>query len=766
MENAEIELAKRYVNQTGVSVFLTGKAGTGKTTFLKDVDAHCAKRHVVVAPTGVAAVNAGGVTIHSFFQLPFDPYLPDVKELVTEYQMADRYKSLNKNKTNIIRTLELLIIDEISMVRADLLDAIDMTLRRVRRSSRPFGGVQLLMIGDVHQLAPVVTERERAFMERVYPSPFFFHSKALQQVPYVTIELTKVYRQQDEAFVEMLNRVRENDIDAETLGKLNSRVERRTENGERRTESGERRTESGELAAAPGQFSVLSSQFSVLNSQLPSPPITLTTHNRQADAINAGHMRALDGESRVLEAVVEGNYPESAFPAERELEVKVGERVMFLKNDSSGGRRYYNGKLGTVGGFSEDPDEGVMVEVDCDDGESVSVGREVWENMKYTLDAKSNEIKQEVDGTFRQYPLRAAWAVTIHKAQGLTFDRVRVNAAEAFAFGQVYVALSRCRSLEGLTLTAPLSAGVAFGDRDVEQFVGSQPTFDQAADAVDGAERQYYYEQLADLFGADALLTDMERLEEAYGRLKNIFPQNVEAMGRLRQNVAELASVGERFKGQLMRLQPEEHAERVAKGAAYYAGQLSALKAALGALLDVEVDNKENDARIKEAGAAVMERVGVKLACMKSVEEKGFDVVAVQKAKTDFMLGDKSKKGRRGTREPKEYGAAREPGRTREPREPRARKEPKAPKERRPTLAEQQAPLVQMLTQWRREKAEEQDIPHFHILQQKTLMAIVNMLPRTMDELLAVPGIGRIKADLYGREILDIVDRYFSTYAQ
>lgn len=729
MENAEIELAKRYVNQTGVSVFLTGKAGTGKTTFLKDVDAHCAKRHVVVAPTGVAAVNAGGVTIHSFFQLPFEPYLPDVKELVTEYQMADRYKSLNKNKTNIIRTLELLIIDEISMVRADLLDAIDMTLRRVRRSSRPFGGVQLLMIGDVHQLAPVVTERERAFMERVYPSPFFFHSKALQQVPYVTIELTKVYRQQDEAFVEMLNRVRENRIDGETLGKLNSRVE-----------SGVGSTEGG--------------------------AITLTTHNRQADAINAGHMRALDGESRVLEAVVEGNYPESAFPAERELEVKVGERVMFLKNDSSGGRRYYNGKLGTVGGFSEDPDEGVMVEVDCDDGESVSVGREVWENMKYTLDAKSNEIKQEVDGTFRQYPLRAAWAVTIHKAQGLTFDRVRVNAADAFAFGQVYVALSRCRSLEGLTLTAPLSAGVAFGDRDVEQFVGSQPTFDQAADAVDGAERQYYYEQLADLFGADALLTDMERLEEAYGRLKNIFPQNVEAMGRLRQNVAELASVGERFKGQLMRLQPEEHAERVAKGAAYYAGQLSALKAALGALLDVEVDNKENDARIKEAGAAVMERVGVKLSCMKSVEEKGFDVVAVQKAKTDFMLGDKSKKGRRSTREPKEYGAAREPGRTREPREPRARKEPKAPKERRPTLAEQQAPLVQMLTQWRREKAEEQDIPHFHILQQKTLMAIVNMLPRTMDELLAVPGIGRIKADLYGREILDIVDRYFSTYAQ
>ena len=312
--NPQIELARRYVEQTGVSVFLTGKAGTGKTTFLHEVAAKCAKRHAIVAPTGVAAINAGGVTIHSFFQLPFDPYLPDVKELVTEYQMPDKFKSLNKTKLNVIRTLELLIIDEISMVRADLLDAIDMTLRRYRKSSRPFGGVQLLMIGDVHQLSPVVTETERPFMEKVYPTPYFFASKALQQVPYVTIELTTVYRQQNQAFVELLNHVRDNNIDTETLRALNARV------------------------GAPQK----------------KDAITLTTHNRQADAINRKHMLALNGEQHIFEAVLKGNFPEKTLPCDRTLEIKVGERVMFVKNDSSGGHRYYNGKLATVTGFIRD----------------------------------------------------------------------------------------------------------------------------------------------------------------------------------------------------------------------------------------------------------------------------------------------------------------------------------------------------------------------------------------------------------------------------
>ena len=539
----------------------------------------------MVAPTGVAAVNAGGVTIHSFFQLPFDPYLPDVKELVTEYQMPVAHHGLSKNKLDIIRTLELLIIDEISMVRADLLDAVDMTLRHVRRSGRPFGGVQLLMIGDVHQLPPVVRETERPYMERVYPSPFFFHSKALQQLPYVTIELTTVYRQQDTSFVDILNSVRNNRMDATTLGALNARV------------------------GVPMRDA-----------------ITLTTHNHQADAINHGHMLALEGESHTFDAVITGNYPDSMYPVDNHMEIKVGERVMFTKNDTSGGHRYYNGKLATVTDFvqPENDNSTLLVEVIDDDGDTILVGHERWENIKYNISSKTNEIEQVVDGTFNQYPLRAAWAVTIHKAQGLTFDRVAVNAADAFAFGQVYVALSRCRTLEGLTLTTPLSPSVTFSDSDVQRFCDAQPTFEQAQESVVQAEIQYYYEQLTDLFGMEALVADMERAVAIYGKLRGTYPKQVDAFNALLSNVVELASVSERFNAQLVRLPREQHADRVAKGSTYYLQQLAVVQSALATLLDVEVDNKETARQLHDAAEALTERLGQKVAALKAVADKGF----------------------------------------------------------------------------------------------------------------------------------------------
>ncbi len=707
MDNPQIELARRYVEQTGMSLFLTGKAGTGKTTFLRDIDEHCPKRHVVVAPTGVAAVNAGGVTIHSFFQLPFDPYLPDVKELVTEYQMPENQRSMNKTKLNIIRTLELLIIDEISMVRADLLDAIDMTLRRYRRSSRPFGGVQLLMIGDVHQLPPVVTERDKPFMERVYPSPFFFHSKALQKLPYVTIELTTVYRQQDKAFVDLLNRVRNNQLDGETLASLNSRV--------------------------------ATQSIGPSNTQA----ITLTTHNYQADAINRSHMEALAGESRTFEAKVDGNYPESSFPVDCTMTLKVGERVMFVKNDSSGGHRYYNGKLGTIDGFDYDDESGDRVVVICDDGETVSAGRERWENLKYVL-GKDNNIRQEVDGTFVQFPLRPAWAVTIHKAQGLTFDRVKVNAADAFAFGQVYVALSRCRTLEGLTLTAPLTAGVAFGDKDVEGFVDSQPAYEQVEAVASQYEAQYYMEQLADLFSMEGLLADTERITEIYSRLRAIYPQKEESMRNLLQTMTELASVGERFRNQLMKLPLEQHADRIAKGTAYYAEQLSAFQAAVSVLVEVDVDNKENARQLEEAGNALKERLVTKLACMRAVRDEGFSVAVLQKAKVESVLGKPAKgkrkmKSERGNSSTTARGGVEMDDIDREA-------------------------LVQMLRQWRKQRADEMGVSHYMVLQQKTLMAIVESLPQTEEALSAIPGIGKNKLELYGREILDIVANFCESY--
>lgn len=684
MSNPQLELARRYVEQTSVSLFLTGKAGTGKTTFLRSLAGSCSKRHVVVAPTGVAAVNAGGVTIHSFFQLPFDPYLPDVKELITEYQLPDSHKSLSKQKVNIIRTLDLLVIDEISMVRADLLDAIDMTLRRYRRSAKPFGGVQLLMIGDVHQLAPVVTERERPYMEQVYPSPYFFNSKALQRTPYVTIELTTVYRQQDAAFVDLLNRVRDNHMDAATLQALNSRV-----------------------------------------GEAPRGAITLTTHNHQADTINRRHMQALNGECRFFDAIVSGNFADSAMPADKRLEIKVGERVMFLKNDSSGQHRYFNGKLATVTGFGDN-----TIEVIDDDGDVIEASREQWENYKYSIDSATNQIRQEEEGTFAQYPFRAAWAVTIHKAQGLTFDSVAIDAADAFAFGQVYVALSRCRTLEGLTLTSPLTAGVAFGDQSVASFTAACPTYEQTAEAAAGYEQQYRLEKLMELFSMDALIRDAERLHEQYSsRLKSLYPKNVEALLGLCSTLADLGGVSEKFRLQLARLDETNQNGRAKQGAEYYRAQLLPLQSSLATLLEVEIENKENKKIVKELGDAMMERLGAKLACLEAVCKAGYSVTAVQQAQTDFMLRD-----------------AKKPARTKS-----------APIN---LDLEPEAALMEALRRWRLMRAEEIGKPAFVIFNQKTLIALASIKPMGMKELLDVPGIGKAKAAQYGKEILDIIADY------
>ena len=709
--NPQLETARRYVEQTGVSLFLTGKAGTGKTTFLRDIAAHCPKRHAIVAPTGVAAVNAGGVTIHSFFQLPFDPYLPDVKELVTEYQMPDRHKSLSKTKLNIIRTLELLIIDEISMVRADLLDAIDMTLRRARRSSRPFGGVQLLMIGDVHQLSPVVTETERPFMEKVYPTPYFFASKALQRIPYVTIELTTVYRQQDAAFVDLLNHVRDNNIDAETLSKLNARVC------------------SGECVVGSTRAQMLPTTHYPLPT---NPPITLTTHNRQADAINRRHMEALQGERRTFEALLKGSYPEKSHPCDRTLEIKIGERVMFVKNDSSGGHRYYNGMLGTVTDFRYDDDENIdYIEVVNDDGDTITVGRETWESIKYQLNSRTNEIEQEVEGTFSQYPLQAAWAVTIHKAQGLTFDRVVIDAADAFAFGQVYVALSRCRTLEGLTLSTPLTPGVAFDDLSVSQFVNTQPSFEQTTLAVDGYERQYRLDKLIELFGIDDILRLTERLLEHYNKLKNIYPEQLSSLSKHHSTLLDLQGVSEKFKNQLMRLDEQQQNERARKGAEYYLSQLALFNAHLPAFLEVEIDNKETSKSVEEAGKELTEALKVKIACLRTVKEKGYDLPNLQKAKVDAMLnGEKSEK-RKTKRETKQRGER--------------------------ELNTDHLTLHTALRQWRAAKAREEGVAPYVVLQQKALQSIATNAPRTPAELKRQLGVGPKTLEKYGNELLELI---------
>ena len=701
--NPEIELAEKYITETGVSIFLTGKAGTGKTTFLHHIVERCRKRSIVVAPTGVAAVNAGGVTIHSFFQLPFCPYLPDVKELVTEYQLPENQRQLRKSKIDIIRTLDLLIIDEISMVRADLLDAVDAVMRRYRRSGRPFGGVQLLMIGDVQQLAPVVTDEERPYIERVYASPFFFHSKALQRLQYITIQLTTVYRQQDPLFLRLLNNIRDSKFDEATLAALNSRVRK------------------------PGDPAVFADG---------QEPILLTTHNWQADEVNRRNLEALDTPVQIFDAVVEGNFPDSAAPTERHLELKVGAQVMFVKNDSLG-HRYYNGMIGVVESVETDgtSDGQKHIVVVNSEGERIDVGQERWDTWKYEIDSTDNQIKPILDGVFVQYPLKTAWAVTIHKAQGLTFDRLQVDASAAFTYGQVYVALSRCRSLEGLTLLSPITPQNAFENKDIEQFNGTMTPIEQAEEMLDGYRSQYYFDVLYELIDFSGLQHALEGLNRLYQEsLRGLYPEQATTLTALcSKELTELVSVAERFHRQLDAIGAGSSSralllERVQKGAAYFGQVVKAMDEQVRPCLAVEIDNKETSRRLKEQGERYSSVALLKIKVLDYVAGHGFTVEGYQQAKVDAALAKPEKARKSRAKKPETLTG----------------------KER----------LQAMLTAWRRQKAEELGVSAFVVLWQRSLLAIVNALPTNEEELLNVPGMGKVSVGRYGKEILQIVDDY------
>ena len=699
--NEQFKLAERYVNNTNVSIFLTGKAGTGKTTFLKHIYTNTTKRCVIVAPTGVAAVNAGGVTIHSFFQLPFCPYLPDVKELVTEYQMPQNQRQMRKEKLRIIRTLDLLIIDEISMVRADLLDAIDDALRRYRRNSRPFGGVQLLLIGDVQQLPPVVTDREKIYMDRVYPSPFFFHSKALQRLQYVTIELTKIYRQQDEHFVRLLNNIRDNRFDADTLRLLNTRYD---------------------PSAATDR-----------NTQA----IRLTTHNAQAAQINQQRMDDLATPPLTAKAIVTGNFPETFAPTDAMLTLKEGAQVMFIKNDSSGMHRYINGTLGKVVALSKGDDGNLNITVRKEDGTEILAGREEWENIRYDLDPKDNQIKQRVDGTFSQYPLRLAWAVTIHKAQGLTFDRVIIDAAHAFSYGQVYVALSRCRTLEGLILSSPLTGREAFDCSDVMGFVQSYTPAEQAQQRLPQCEQQYFYDVLLELFDFSAIERHADRVHRLFQeRLKGLYPEQAQKMFTLRtQNITELLSVNERFRRQLTTLPPDKVDERVGKAAEWFTAQIKTIVAAMQPLMRVDIANQEVEKDLHDNADALADVLALKTICLNKVKEKGFTVETYQKAKLDFVLSQDAPAKKASSKA--------------------------APAAEEDTYTNLRHPkLVPLLSRWRKKESDSIGKPANVVLSQKALLGIADKLPQTPDALLAIPGIGPKKVAAYGTAILNIVHRY------
>lgn len=442
------ELAYEYVQHTNRCIFLTGKAGTGKTTFLRRLKKECPKQLTVVAPTGVAAINAEGVTIHSLFQLPPQLFIPTIearRQLFSEMQMRG-------TKQRVLRNLELLVIDEVSMVRADLLDAIDAVLRHFKHQPRlPFGGVQVLFIGDLFQLSPVARESEWQILREFYSGPYFFQAQVFQELKPVYIELDHVFRQTNNDFVEILNQVRNNTLSAESLKILNKQY------------------------IPDFEPSRQSEHY-----------ITLSTHNSKVDAINQREMQMLKGKEYIYNAEIKDTFPESMFPIDKTLTLKVGARVMFVKNDSSQEKLYYNGKLGVVKSLSS-----TTIQVVCEDDKVIDVHSETWENIRYTAVAGSDTVTSEVIGSFSHFPLRLAWAITIHKAQGLTFDRVVIDAADAFAAGQVYVALSRCRSLDGVVLLTPIPSRALTNARDVLYFTDNQLDIDSTHMLLQPAKMEY-----------------------------------------------------------------------------------------------------------------------------------------------------------------------------------------------------------------------------------------------------------------------------------
>ena len=483
-DNREWQQALQIIQYTRRSLFLTGKAGTGKSTFLRHIAETTKKKHVILAPTGIAAINAGGQTLHSFFKLPFHPLLPND----SSYSIRNIRKTLKYSGelTKLLRELELIIIDEISMVRADIIDFIDKVLRIYCRNMRePFGGKQLLLVGDIFQLEPVIKEDEWRLMQPFYASAYFFAAKVWQEMQLVSIELRKVYRQSDSQFIGLLDRIRQNHATDADLQSINARVNQSSKQKENGFE------------------------------------ITLATRRDTVDYINDLHLSELEGDSTIFKGHIKGDFPETSLPAPMELEIKPGAQVIFIKNDKE--KRWVNGTLGVV--IYIDEGEGIITVVD-EDGHEYDVEREVWENMRYTFNEKEQKIEEEMLGSFIQFPLRLAWAITVHKSQGLTFRHVKIDfsGGGAFAGGQTYVALSRCTSLEGITLEAPIRRSdifvraevVAFANRYNDGQLIKQAIYESKADkeyhdAMDAFDRQDFDAFLQNFFLAIHSRYDIEK---------------------------------------------------------------------------------------------------------------------------------------------------------------------------------------------------------------------------------------------------------------
>ena len=687
-KNPELELALQFIEKTDRNLFITGKAGTGKTTFLHQIKKKSLKRMVIVAPTGVAAINAKGVTIHSFFQMPFGPILPNQIANTSNAQ-----RKFSKTKIDIIKSLDLVIIDEISMVRADLLDGIDQVMRRYKNRNKVFGGAQILMIGDLQQLAPVVRPNEWSLLQAHYNTIYFFSSKAYQEANVVSIELKHIYRQKNEDFIKILNEIR-----TDTLSDMSAKILNKNYNP----------------------------SFSPTKEE---GYITLTTHNNRANLINESELNKLKIKSSFFKAEISGKFSENAYPNAERLELKVGAQVMFIKNDSSTDKRYYNGKIGIITAISKE-----SVTVKCaNEIDEIVTEKETWSNINYSINEETKAIKEEMIGAFSQIPLRLAWAITIHKSQGLTFEKAIIDAEASFAHGQTYVALSRCTSLEGLVLKTPITSSAIINDNTVSIFNESVEENHPDESILNESEKHFQLNLISEILDYQPLLYPITRLIDVfYNNRTSIKGDVIDHLQTIKDDgIVALMKISNGFKNQLNTLSednvlPENSSqiqERFIKAITYF---LNTTKNNIQKPLDTitfSTDNKAVKKDFSKQFDSLQEKLEEKLFALQKMT-KGFKVQEYLQVRANAVL------------------------------------QKTAPIKKKKVASKRDPILALKLRELRDGIAKSLEIAHFQIFTQETLYALCDDLPRTEKELLKVVGMGKTRVSKYGEEILEAIEVY------
>jgi hypothetical protein len=686
------QIAYLFAMQTNRSLFLTGKAGTGKTTFLKKLKEESPKGMAVVAPTGVAAINAGGVTIHSFFQLPLTPFVPTDSH---RKEWLGKLK-INSSRRRLLHDLEILVIDEISMVRADVLDAMDTILRHFRyRRNEPFGGVQVIFIGDMYQLAPVYKDEEWYLLSPYYRSMYFFDSHVLRQQQPVYIEFDTLFRQSDTEFIHLLNEVRNNRLSPQSLAMLQSRYQPDFRPSDK------------------------------------DNYVTLTTHNYMADAINNRELAKLKGKTQTFAASIRGDYPEKSYPTEKVLECKLGAKVMFLKNDKESPRRYFNGKIGEIVAFEED-----CILVQCPGDEfPIAVEPEQWENISYSTDPSTKQIRENVTGSFEQYPLRLAWAITIHKSQGLTFDRVVIDAGKAFAPGQVYVALSRCRSLDGVVLLSPINQRSLQTDAIVVEHGRQKLPLEYLRTDLQVAMQEFRNTILLSLFDLKTLGAQNNRLLFFVKENETSFNgETVPFLQGLQQRLAAIQNIALRFQQELQRLTAaspvdESHLQlRIASAADYFSAQLQVVSDELKRSPAI-TDSKANAAEYNEGLQNIFSGIAEKCHLFTHLRQH-FSVEEYYFAKSQLVVPPFAVNAFAGSSTPVATTKARFPQ------------------------------LFYRLMDLRRNICDSSGLPLYLVSSTKGLTELATYLPQSLGEMKQISGFGKTTIARYGQQFLDVVLDY------